>query len=65
MVQKRDEVAILQWEPFAYPALARPDVPMWIEFTAVLGKEKVAVGTAIRAEDKALVPWIFMQQQLC
>ncbi len=39
---------------------ARPDVPLWIEFTAVFREEKVAVGTVIKAEDKALVPWLFM-----
>jgi hypothetical protein len=58
VVQKRDEAAILHLEPVAGPA--RPDV-----LTENFGKEKVAFGTAIRAEDKALVPWIFMQQQLC
>ena len=39
---------------------ARPVVPLFIEFTAVFGEDKVAVGTVIKAEDKALVPWLFM-----
>jgi hypothetical protein len=39
---------------------ARPDVPLYIEFTAVFGEEKVAVGTVIKAEEKALVPWLFL-----
>ena len=39
---------------------ARPDVPLWIEFTAVFGEEKFAVGAVIKAEDKALVLWRFM-----
>jgi hypothetical protein len=56
--RKRDKTSVAQWEPMADPA--RPDVPLWIEFTAVFGEEKVAVGTVIKAEDKALVPWLFM-----
>ena len=56
--RKRDEALVAQWEPVADPA--RPDVPLWIEFTAVFEEEKVAVGTVIKAEDKALVPWLFM-----
>jgi hypothetical protein len=56
--RKRDEASVAQWEPVADPA--RPDVPLFIEFTAVFGEEKVAVGTVIKAEDKALVPWLFM-----
>ena len=57
-VRKRDEAAVAHWELVSDPA--HPDVPLWIEFTAVFVKEKVAVGTAIKAEDKALVPWLFM-----
>ena len=57
--RKRDEASVAQWEPVA--DLARPDVPLlYIEFTAVFGEEKVAVGTVIKAEEKALVPWLFM-----
>ena len=56
--RKRDEALVAQWEPVVDPA--RPDVPLYIEFTAVFGEEKVAVGTVIKAEDKALVPWLFM-----
>ena len=41
--RKRDEALVAQWEPVADPA--RPDVPLYIEFTAVFGEEKVAVGT--------------------
>ena len=57
-MRKREEAAVAHWEPVSDPA--RPDVPLWIDFTAVFGKEKVAVGTAIKAEDEALVPWLFM-----
>ena len=56
--RQRDEASVAQWEPVTDPA--RPDVPLYIEFTAVFGEEKVAVGTVITAEDKALVPWLFM-----
>ena len=57
--RKQDEASVAQWEPVADPA--RPDVPLFIiEFTAVFGEEKVAVGTVIIAEDKALVPCLFM-----
>ena len=44
--RKRDEASVAQWEPVADPA--RPDVPLFIEFTAVFGEEKVAVGCGER-----------------
>ncbi len=56
--RKRDEASVSQWEPVADPA--RPDVPLYIEFTAVFGEEEVPAGTVIKEEDKALVPWLFM-----
>ena len=56
--RRHDEASVAQWEPVADPA--RPDVPLYIEFTAAFGEENVAVGTVLKAEDKALVPWLFM-----
>jgi hypothetical protein len=56
--RNRDEASVSQWEPVADPA--RPDVPLYIEFTAVFGEEEVPAGTVIKEEDKALVPWLFM-----
>ena len=40
---------------------ARPDVPLWIEFTAVYGEEKVEPGTALKLPNESLMPWIFMR----
>jgi hypothetical protein len=39
---------------------ARPDVPLWIEFTAVYDKGKVEAGTALQRPNEALVPRTFM-----
>ena len=45
LVRQRDEAAVSGWLPVSDPAC--PDVPLWIEFTAVFGKETVKVGTPL------------------
>ena len=57
-LQKRDESAVLNGEQVADPD--GPDVPLWIEFTAVYGEEKVEVDTAHKVGDEALVSWLFI-----
>ena len=59
LLQKRDESAVSNREQIADPD--RPDVPLWIEFIEVYGKEKIEIGTALQAADEALVPWLFMR----
>ena len=58
LVRKRNETAVSGWLPVSDPE--RPDVPLWIEFTAVNGKEEVVAGTAFQRPNESLVPWIFM-----
>ena len=57
-VRKCNETAVSEW--LQVSDSARPDVPLWIEFTAVYGKEKVEAGTALQRPNEALVPWTFM-----
>ena len=58
LVRHRDEAAVSGWLPVSDPA--RPDVPLWIEFTAVFGEEKVEAGTPLQRPNDSLVPWIYM-----
>ena len=46
------------WLPVSDPA--RPDVPLWIEFTAVFVQEKVEAGTPLQRPNESLMPWIYM-----
>jgi hypothetical protein len=54
LVRGRSETAVSGWLPVSDPA--RPDVPLWIEFTAVYGEEKVVAGTALQRPNESLVP---------
>ena len=58
LVRDRDEAAVSGWLPVSDPA--RPDVPLWIEFTAVFGQEKLETGTPHQRPNESLVPWIYM-----
>ena len=58
LVPNRNETAVSGWLQVSDPA--RPDVPLWIEFAAVYGKEEVEAGTALQRPNESLVPWIFM-----
>ena len=44
LVRGRNETALSGWLPVSDPA--RPDVPLWIEFTAVFGEEKDEAATS-------------------
>ena len=59
LVRDRNKAAVSGWLPVSDQA--RPDVPLWIEFTAVYGQEKVVAGTALQRPNESLVPWIFMR----
>ncbi len=58
LVRHRDEAAVSGWSPVSDPA--RPDVPLWIEFTAVFGEETVEIGTPLQRPNDSLVLWNFM-----
>ena len=58
LVRGRNAAAVAGWLPVSDPA--RPDVPLWIEFTAVYGQEKVVAGTALQRPNESLVLWIYM-----
>ena len=58
LVRHRDEAAVSGWLPVSDPA--RPAVPLWIEFTAVFGEEKVEPGTPLQRLNDSLVPWKYM-----
>ena len=59
LVRYRNKAAVSGWLPVS--GQARPDVPLWIELTAVYGQEKVVAGTALQRPNESLVPWIFMR----
>ena len=58
LVRHRDEAAVSGWLPVSDPT--RPDVPLWIEFTAVFGEETVEIGTPLQRPNDSLVLWNFM-----
>ena len=58
LVRQRNEAAVSGWLPVSDPA--SPDVPLWIEFTAVFDKETVKAGTPLQHHNEALVLWNFM-----
>ena len=59
-VWKCNETTVSGWLQVSDPA--RPDVPLWIEFTAVHGKEKVEAGTALQRPNAVD---FHVQQQPC
>ena len=58
LVRRRDEAAVSGWLPVSDPA--RPDVPLWIEFTAAFGQETVEPDTPLQRPNDSLVLWNYM-----